>query len=136
MTCKTMLPPSGNDSETNTVALPTSNTSAPPMTSQISKRTRKPQSTTTSTSLSSLFMTSTITNRPTQSYMEGDTVPKNAILSRDRLTNKTHLATISTSNETRTAITSPTSTIVSLLPTSLTCLSTTLRLLVPVIHPL
>jgi hypothetical protein len=41
------------------------------------------------------------------------------------------LATIS--NETRTAITSPTS-IVSLLPTSLACLSTTLKLLVQVIH--
>ena len=44
----------------------TSNTSAPPTILRTSKWTRKPQSTTTSTSLSSLFMTSTTTNRQTQ----------------------------------------------------------------------
>src|ERR1700731_1253310 len=61
-----MLPQSGNDSATSTVALPTSNTSALPTISQTSKWTRKLQSTITSTSLSNLFMTSTTTNRPTQ----------------------------------------------------------------------
>src|SRR5271170_2307236 len=63
-----MLPQSGNDSAMSTAAPPISNMSAPPTISQISKRTRKPQSTTTSTSLSSLFMTSTITTVQHREY--------------------------------------------------------------------
>jgi hypothetical protein len=44
-------------------------------------------------------------------YMEGDTIQKNVLYSRGRLANSRHLAEIS--NETRTATTSPTSTIAS-----------------------
>jgi hypothetical protein len=61
----------------NTAALPTSKPSAPPTISQISKRTRKPQSMTTSTSLSSSFMKSTQVSqhphgRPTLVRQMGD----------------------------------------------------------------
>jgi hypothetical protein len=67
------------------------------------------------------------------SYMEGDTVQKIVIHSNGKLANSSHLAAIS-NNETRTAITSPTSTIASLSTierlSSVCQDSTTLRLLV------
>src|SRR5271170_3605802 len=75
----------------STAAPPTSNTSAPPTTSRTSKWTRKPQSTTTSTSLSSLFMTLITTNRPTQGIWKNRSSTSNfSILSwsiKSRLTN-------------------------------------------------
>src|SRR5271155_2931350 len=65
------------------------------------------------------------------SFMEGDTVPKSALLSRSKLANNSrHLAEIS--NETRTATTSPTS-IASLSPTSLACPLAMFKLLVQVL---
>src|SRR5271170_574089 len=64
------------------------------------------------------------------SYMEGDTVPKSALLSRSKLANSSRLAEIS--NETRTATTSPTS-IASLSPTSLACPLAMFKLLVQVL---
>src|SRR5271170_1880569 len=81
----------------STAAPPTSNTSAPPTTSRTSKWTRKPQSTTTSTSLSSLFMTLITTNRPTQGIWKNRSSTSNfSILSwsiKSRLTNGRPLST-------------------------------------------
>src|SRR5271155_2016316 len=70
------------------------------------------------------------------SFMEGDTVPKSALLSRSKLANSSRPAEISRiSNGTRTATTSQTS-ITSLSPTSLACPLKTFKLPVQVIYPL
>src|SRR5271155_4394118 len=67
------------------------------------------------------------------SYMEGDTVPKSALLLRSKLANSSRPAEISRiSNGTRTATTSPTS-IASLSPTSLACPLAMFKLLVQVL---
>src|SRR5271170_3633223 len=67
------------------------------------------------------------------SFMEGDTVPKSALLSRSKLANSSRPAEISRiSNGTRTATTSPTS-IASLSPTSLACLLAMFKLLIQVL---
>ena len=68
-------------------------------------------------------------------YTEGDTVQTSVWYSKGRLANSSrHLAEISKiSNETRTATTSPISSIANLRPPSRACPSTTLRLLVQVL---
>src|SRR5271155_4141923 len=70
------------------------------------------------------------------SFMEGDTVPKSALLSRSKLANSSRPAEISRiSNGTRTATTNATS-IASLSPMSLACPLETFKLPVQVIYPL
>src|SRR5271170_1993805 len=73
-----------------------------------------------------------MTRTSPMNYMEGDTVPKSALLSRSKLMNNSrHLAEIS--NETCTVTISPIS-ITSLSPTSVACPIETLKLPVQVIY--